>query len=240
MSEHGRSRVGIVGLRHRLLFADSPGPSAEGTACADSLGHGRRRTGRHRPGQARRGRDLRHRGHREQARAIAEAGRQGRLRFSQLRLVRRVDGGHGGRGCRRRPELPCRAPRRALPARPARRRLALRDRQGRRLRRQRHRLARLPQEPPLRGHRRGSPHGRRPVACTQALAKVPRPARPGSAAPPARHRLSVPGLRQGPPPDDHRATPGKAGPQGARRPARIRTSRSPTCGRCSTRMRPTW
>ena len=114
---HGGGRVVSLGLRHRLLLADSPGAAAQGPARAHSLGHGRHRAGCHRAREQRGRRDLRHGRQREQTRPAARAGRPGGLRFPQRRLVRRADEGDRRPGRRCRAELARRPPRLALPAR---------------------------------------------------------------------------------------------------------------------------
>ena len=81
-----------------LVLPDSSGTPAQGPAGTRPLGDGRGRTGRNRDRQARGRGDLRHRRQPGQAREAAGARRAGGLRFPQLRLVRRGDGGDRGRG----------------------------------------------------------------------------------------------------------------------------------------------
>ena len=160
-------------------------------------------------------RDLRHGGQREQTRPAAGAGRPGGLRFPQRGLVRRADEGDRRPGRRCRAELARRPPRRALPAGAEGGWLALRDRQGRHLCRQRPRPPRLPQEPALRGHRPRPPDGGRPAALARALPGLSRPARSRRGAAVTGHRLLLWRLREGAPPDDLRPAPGEAGAEGA-------------------------
>ena len=183
-------------------------------------------------------RDLHDGRQRRQARATPGDGRAGGLRFAQPRLVRRPDGGDRRRGCGRGPELPGRAAHRALSAGAPPRRLALRNRQDRHLRRQRPRSAHLPEEPSLRGHRRGPSDGRRPAPHARTLGGLHGTAGPGCAAATPGHRLPVPGLRQGPAPDDDGRAPGANWCSRRRETPPIPGSRSRTSGRSSIRMQP--
>ena len=82
-AQPGGGRIVTLGLRHRLLRPDSPGPAAQGAARPHSLGHGRHRAGRHRARQRRGCGGLRHGRQREQTHAAPGVGRQGSLRFPQ-------------------------------------------------------------------------------------------------------------------------------------------------------------
>ena len=74
---------------------------------------------------------------------------------------------------------------------------------------------RLPQEPAIRGDRRGPTDARRSPPVARTLRDLPRSAGQGHPAAPAGHRLRLRGLREGLSPDDERPAPGKAGAEGA-------------------------